>query len=93
MMEKLQLLAISADDVGIPEVKAGDVLANGLHLVYWTVGIVAVVTIIIAGYMYVTSSGDPAAATKAKNMILYSAIGIVVVMLAFVITQFVLGRF
>lgn len=93
MIKELQLLAISAGDVGIPKVEADDVLANGLYIVYWIVGIVAVVTIIIAGYMFVTSSGDPSKATKAKNMILYSAIGIVVVMLAFVITQFVLGRF
>lgn len=91
--ELLSTFALTASDVGIPSTEADTLLANALSIVYWVVGIVAVVTIIIAGYMYVTSAGDPAQATKAKNMILYSAIGLVIVMLAFVITQFVLGRF
>ena len=53
----------------------------------------AVLVIIFAGYMYVTSGGDPAAVTKAKNAILYSVVGLVIVALAFVITQFVIGSF
>ncbi|MNL79813.1 hypothetical protein D3C87_2065000 [compost metagenome] len=53
----------------------------------------AVIVIIIAGFIYTTSGGDAGAVKKAKNMVLYSVVGIVVIALAFVITQFVAGRF
>lgn len=89
----LHKLALTADEVGIPSTSADNVLANALEIIYWVVGVVAVIVIIFAGFRYVTSAGDPAVATKAKNMILYSVIGIIIVILAFVITQFILGRF
>lgn len=77
----------------LPTGEAGTTVANILNITYFIAGIVAVIVIIIAGFFYVTSQGKPANVTKAKDAILYSVIGIVVIMLAFVITQFVVGRF
>lgn len=75
-------------------VLSGDqVLQNGLNIAYFVMGIIAVVVIIVAGIMYATSGGDSAAVTKAKNMILYSVVGIVVILAAWAITNFVIGRF
>lgn len=69
------------------------VLQNGLNIVYFLAGIIAVIVIIVAGIMYATSSGDQARITKAKNLILYSIAGLVIILSAFVITNFVIGRF
>lgn len=79
--------------VNIPTGSGDDVLAGILSIIYFVAGAVAVIIIIIAGFMFVTAGSDPSTVTKAKNAILYAVIGLVVVGLAFVITQFVMGRF
>lgn len=70
----------------------GDIL-NLMNVVYMVAGIVAVIVIIIAGFTFITSSGDQAKITKAKNTILYASVGLVVVMVAFTVTQFILFIF
>ena len=63
-----------------------------LNAVYVVVGIVAVVMIILGGISYATSQGDAAKVKKGKDTILYGIIGLVVVLLAFAITSFVLSQ-
>lgn len=85
---------IPSDKAGVPAVVANDAqLTNILNTVYAVAGIIGVIVIIIAGFLYVTSSGDAANVKRAKNAILYTAVGLVVIMLAFVITNYVIGRF
>jgi type IV secretory pathway VirB2 component (pilin) len=78
---------------GVQEINSDDLLRNVINLVYYVAGIVAVIVIIIAGIMYSTSVGDSGRITRAKNMILYSVIGLVILIAAFAITQFVMDRF
>lgn len=78
---------------GIPEINADQLLRDGINLAYYIAGIVAVIVIIIAGIMYATSLGDSGRVTRAKGMILYSVIGLGVLLAAFAITNFVMGRF
>lgn len=73
--------------------KVNSTVAKGLNLFSAVVGIIAVVMIIVGGIQYITSGGDSGNVTKAKNTILYAVIGLVVVALAQIIVQFVLGRF
>lgn len=84
---------IDAGSVGIPEASPNDLLLNGLNLTYFIAGVVAVVTIIFAGIMYTASNGDAGRVTKAKNLLLYAIIGLVIILVAFAITNFVIGRF
>ena len=56
------------------------------------IGFVAVVMIILGGFQYITSSGDAAKVTKAKNTIMYGVIGLVIALLAFAIVNFILGN-
>lgn len=86
---------ISADQIGIKDpVISTDNFINGvLTPVYMWAGIICVIIIIVAGYFYVTSSGNAAKVKRAKDAIVGAIIGLVVIMLAFVITQFVIGRF
>lgn len=74
-----------------PKLTGSDLLKNGLNLVYFIVGIVAVIMIVIAGYKYITSNGDSGKAQSAMKTILGAVIGLVVVLSAFAITNFVLG--
>lgn len=54
------------------------------------VAVVAVIMIIIGGFRYVTSAGNPESAKGARNTILYAVIGLVIVSIAQIIVHFVL---
>ncbi len=84
---------ISADEAGVPSMDANTLLQNGLNLTYFIAGSVAVIVIVVGGIMYAISSGDSGKVTKAKNLLTYSIVGLVVVLSAFAITNFVIGRF
>jgi len=54
-------------------------------------GAVAVVAMVIGGFHYMTSSGHPEKLDKAKKTLFYSGIGLVVVIAAYAIVDFVAG--
>lgn len=65
------------------------VIANVLA---WFGGAIAVIMIIYAGFVYVTSSGDDGKVKSAKNIILYSVVGLVVIVVSRIIVAFVIDR-
>lgn len=77
----------------VPTTGASTLVQNLLNAAYAWAGIICVIIIIVAGFYYVTSNGNAQAIAKAKNAILGAVIGLVVVLLAFAITNFVIGRF
>ena len=62
-----------------------------LNVVFGVVGIVAVIMIILGGVNYTTSQGDSQKVQKAKNTIMYGIIGLIIVLLAFAIVNFILN--
>lgn len=85
------LAQIDAGSVNIPNTTSDYLWQGILDAIYFVAGAACVIVIIIAGYIYVTSVGNPTSVSKAKNAILYAVIGLVVIILAFVITRFVIG--
>jgi len=79
--------------VNIPVIEAEDVLHNVLNITYALLGVIAIIVIILGGIIYITSAGNPNSITKAKNQILYAVVGVVVVIIAFAVTNFVYGAF
>lgn len=65
-------------------------LGTIINVVLGIVGFVAVVMIIMGGISFITSQGDAAKVTRARNTILYGVIGLIVAILAFAIVNFVL---
>lgn len=53
-------------------------------------GVVAIIILIYAGYMYITSGGDSRKVSTAKTTIIYAAIGIVIALSAQAIVNFIL---
>ncbi|HEX7484233.1 MAG TPA: hypothetical protein VF281_03710 [Candidatus Saccharimonadales bacterium] len=86
---------ISPGDIGLSgQVGTGDaILANVLNAAYFWAGIVCVIIIIIAGYFYVTSAGNASTVKRAKDALMGAIIGLIVIIFATVITQFIIGRF
>lgn len=84
---------IDPDCVGIARVQADSAVGGILTTAYYAAGVVAVIVIIVSSIFYVISQGDPGKTKRAKDGILYSVVGLIVIMMAFVITNFVIGRF
>lgn len=74
------------------ETEAQDRVGNILNIVFTWVAVIAVIVIIIGGILYMTSQGDPGKIQRAKGAILYAVIGLVIVLLAFAIVNFVLSN-
>lgn len=77
---------------GAPEQVQQSQIAGILNAVYFIAGIVAVVVIVIGGVRYTVSGGDSSGVKAAKDTILYAVVGLVVVMMAAAITNFVINN-
>jgi Ni,Fe-hydrogenase I cytochrome b subunit len=96
MNERILAALVDASNLGIPKPNGGSdsgFIASVLLPVYFWAGVVAVIVIVVAGFMYTTSGGDPSKLTRAKNAILGAVIGLIFVLMAFVVTSIVLGTF
>ena len=58
----------------------------------WAGGVIAVIIIIISGFRFINSGGDSGKVASARNGIIYSAIGLLVIIIARVIVSFVLNN-
>lgn len=78
----------------------GDAYKNGLtgktgaitNTLLILAGAIAVIVIIVGGIRYILSQGNAQSVTAAKDTILYAVIGLVVVVLAYAIVNFVTGN-
>lgn len=62
-----------------------------LNLIYTWSAIVAVIILVVAGYLFVTARGDPSQMKRSKDAIRGAVVGLVIVAIAFVITRVVIG--
>lgn len=63
------------------------------NVLLYIIGAIAVIMLIIGGIRYITSGGDSAQVTNAKNTILYAVVGIIIAILAYAVVNFVIGSF
>ena len=54
-------------------------------------GFVCVIMVIYGGVLYVTSAGNEENVNKAKKILLYAAVGIIVIMISFALVNTILG--
>ncbi len=64
-----------------------------VNVMFFILGAVSVVMIIIGGIRYTTSNGDSNAVTSAKNTVLYAVVGLVIAILSYAIVRFILDAF
>ena len=77
--------------VGTPDVDVATLVRNGFNTAYGIAALTAVGFIVYGGVMFTTSNGDASKVGKARKMLLYSIVGLVIVILAFAITTFVIN--
>jgi hypothetical protein len=93
----IRLLVGLANDITFTGVPTGPManeatITKLVGIVFGILGAVAVLMIVVAGFRYIVSAGDPQSTAKAKNGIIYACIGLVISIAAEVIVQFVAGR-
>ena len=67
-----------------------DVVAKVINILSVIIGFAAVIMIMLAGFRYITASGDASGVKAAKDSLLYAIIGLIVVAMAQTIVRFVL---
>lgn len=94
MEELFASITLKASDIQAPTTSADDAaLKSALTTIYIWAGIICVLMVILGGVRYITSNGDSSGLQSAKNTILYSLAGLVVVLAAAGITQLIIGKF
>lgn len=68
------------------------VLKDVINIFSLIVGAVSVIMIIIGGFRYITSGGESSNVSGAKNTLIYAIVGLVIVVFAQIIVQFVLAK-
>lgn len=84
---------IDKSEVKIPQPGANTAqIQSFLQIVLTIAGAVAILMVVIGGFQYVISSGDPQKTARAKDTILYALVGLAVAVFAQAIVTFVLGK-
>lgn len=87
----------STDNLGaVSDATGGQTSLRGLVLTivnYFLgfLGLLAVIMVIYGGVTYVSSAGNDEAVGKAKKIIMYALIGIIIILLSFVVVKAILG--
>lgn len=76
-------------DNPVNENTLGDVLSNVIFALLLFAGAVAVLFLIIGGFRYVISTGNPEQVEGAKKTIMYAILGLIIIFVAFVLVRLV----
>ena len=92
-LAKITVDTLNPDDFGDDgtDVNLSATIGNIIQAVVGILGLACVVIIIMGGVQYMTSAGDAGKVKKAKDTILYGVIGLIICVLAFAITTFIIN--
>ncbi len=76
---------------GIKDVGPVDIILTFLKVALTLAAIIAVIAIVVSGFMYVTAGGDEQKAAKAKKALIYAIIGLVVIGISVAIVNLVVN--
>jgi len=76
----------------MPQADLIGIIFKTIQYILAFLGVVAVVVIIIGGFMWMTAAGNDEKVGKAKKIILQGLIGLIIILLAFAIASFVINR-
>jgi len=105
LMAPLQVLAVSPFDTaknmvgnvgnaaGIQTTNGGltDIVGKLINIFLGFLGVIFLVLMLYAGFLWMTAQGEEAKVKKAKDMITQAVIGLIIVVAAFAISNFVLA--
>ena len=87
------LAQISGGDIGLPQGQlTSDDTQMARRIAFGVAGAIALLMITISAFKYVVSQGDSQSVAKAKNALISSIIGLVIVIFAYAIVEFVITK-
>ena len=66
-------------------------ISAAINIISFIAGIAAVIVLMIGGFRFVVSGGDPNSVSGARSMILYALVGLVIIGAAQIIMRFIIG--
>ncbi|HET9721605.1 MAG TPA: pilin [Candidatus Saccharimonadales bacterium] len=85
-----QVFAVLVDTSHLPKAQSGS-LDPILNAIFVFMGALALLMVVIGGFRYAISGGDSEKVANSKRMITYSIVGLVVIALAAVIVNYIIG--
>jgi len=82
---------VAEDVYGNDDVSLQDMIVFVINAILGLLGIIFLVLTIYAGFLWMTAAGNDDQVSKAKSIITAAIIGIVIIVAAYAITNFVLG--
>ncbi len=68
-------------------------IGNIIKIGLFAAGALSVIFLVIGGFQYVVSAGNPQATARAKSTITFAIIGLLLAIFSFAIVNFIIGRF
>lgn len=96
LLEKMATAQVQCDasggcDTGLPQVQSTDFTTIFQYL-FGFIGALSVLILVVAGLRFILANGDPQSVAKARNTIIYAAIGLAIAVSAEIIVTFVLNN-
>ncbi|MBI5765917.1 hypothetical protein HZA71_01675, partial [Candidatus Falkowbacteria bacterium] len=82
----------TAAGIGLAQNDLKTTIVNIVRIFLGFLGLVAVILIIYAGFIWMTAAGDENKIERAKKIILGAVIGLIIILSAFAIVSFILGK-
>ncbi len=80
------------DASNLPQQSITVIIARVIRVFLGIIGIILTIMIIYAGYLYMTAQGMPEPMDKAKRILKQSVIGVIIILLSFSFTSWLIGR-
>ena len=77
---------------GLPSTSFPILIARLIRILLGTLGVVAVLIVIYAGWLYMSAGGDDTKVKKAKKILMNAVIGLVLILASYSIASFILGK-
>jgi type IV secretory pathway VirB2 component (pilin) len=88
-------LAVSFEDpsvsIGLGTADLKDTVINIINWILGLLGIIAVIMILVGGFQWMTAAGNEEKVEKAKKIISAAIVGLIIILLAWAIVNFVIG--
>jgi len=82
------LLTPSDDPNEVPVQEVRPAIVNLVNYILTFLGLLAVIMIIYAGFLMLTAGGDEKQVGKAKTLIIWAGVGIIIILLSYAIVSF-----
>jgi len=87
-----QAICDKSETLGNPITGSDGVITTVANLLSLAAGIIAVIIVVLAGITMMTSNGDAGKITSSRNAIIYTVVGLIVIVISRTIVVFVMSR-